>query len=40
MSSRRIIVMLSEDSYVEVLRFEDVDLIVVVEKPFSYYTLS
>jgi hypothetical protein len=33
-------VILSEDSYAEVLRFGDVDLIAVVEKPFSYYILS
>jgi hypothetical protein len=32
--------MLLEDLYVEVLRFGDVDLIAVVEKPFSYYILS
>jgi hypothetical protein len=33
-------VILSEDSYAEVLGFGDVNLIAVVEKPFSYYTLS
>ena len=39
MSSGRIVVMLSEDLYTEVFGLGNVNLVTVVEKSFSYYTL-
>jgi hypothetical protein len=39
MACGRMIVMLSEDLYTEVFGLGNINLITVVEKPFSYYAL-